>query len=71
MNGPEHYHKAERLLEQARDGANGQYGGFNNAAIAQAQAHATLALAAAVALADKSSADRGAWFNTVAVKGGV
>lgn len=69
MNGPEHYHKAERLLAALNVVGNPTPAQEHQAQVAQV--HATLALAAAVALADKSSADRGAWFNTVAVKGGV
>ena len=69
MNGPENYRKAQRLL--AALDVVGNPTPAQEHQVQVAQVHATLALAAAGALADKSSADRTAWFNTVAVKDGV
>ncbi len=45
MNGPKHYRKAEKLLEEAL----GQNRPVYNDLVAAAQVHATLALAAATA----------------------
>lgn len=69
MNGPENYRKAQRLVDTLDVVGNPTPAQMYQVHVAQV--HATLALAAAVALADKSSADRTAWFNTVAVKDGV
>ncbi len=46
MSGPEHYKKAEELLDKARGSHNPEYDGY----VTRAQVHATLALAAATAL---------------------
>ena len=48
MNGPEHYRRAERCIEQADGCADGDP--LSQGALARAQVHATLALAAATAL---------------------
>lgn len=47
MNGPDHYHVAERLIEELRNTDSGSP--RETALIAEAQVHATLALAAAAA----------------------
>ncbi|WP_046508019.1 hypothetical protein [Streptomyces odonnellii] len=49
MNGPEHYHEAERLLALANYHGDGNPA-TGAALTAEAQAHATLALVAAVAM---------------------
>ena len=69
MNGPDHYHEAERLAVQAN-----AYEGLPNSHYAHlgrlAQVHATLALAAATALsrddahAHSADADGVAWYHT-------
>lgn len=70
MTGPEHYREAEKLLEfvsTLETGAPREAG-----AVAEAQAHATLALAAATALGREgegrtmASKDRAAWFDAAA-----
>jgi hypothetical protein len=49
MNGPDHYHEAEKILEEVKADPTDRKG--NNAwRMGMAQAHATLALAAATAL---------------------
>ena len=48
MTGPEHYHKAEQLLEEAEADAGGGWRSFRQ--IQLASVHATLALAAGAAL---------------------
>jgi hypothetical protein len=47
MTGPEHYRKAERLLERATDPQRRHLHLEQREAMAAAQVHATLALAAA------------------------
>lgn len=65
MTGPEHYRKAEVLLKTAVK--NFRLDRDTSAALAAAQAHATLALAAATALppGDPDSASRGAWVSVI------
>ncbi|OKJ52213.1 hypothetical protein AMK27_30700 [Streptomyces sp. CB02009] len=46
MTGPEHYHEAERLLQDLTRMAGGTGGGVREAILAEAQVHATLALVA-------------------------
>lgn len=51
MTGPEHYKRAEEILDDAVEAARGATGPvLLSVAVAEAQAHATLALAAATAL---------------------
>lgn len=47
MGGPEHYRRAEALLDQAHGADNSE--GYADYLVAKAQVHATLALAAATA----------------------
>jgi hypothetical protein len=54
MTGPEHYRKAEALLEAANSGAN-PHSDQEPRLVAQAQVHATLALAAATGMQSKPS----------------
>jgi hypothetical protein len=57
MTGPEHYHAAEKLLEENQEHPSSS---INKTAslIGQAQVHATLALAAATALGSGSLENR-------------
>jgi hypothetical protein len=57
MTGPEHYHAAEKLLEENQEHPSSS---INKTAslIGQAQVHATLALAAATALGSGSLESR-------------
>lgn len=60
--GPEHYREAERLLAAARESKATTYEGDNPEAdrdIAEAQAHATLALTAAMAMPGAYFGDEG------------
>lgn len=50
--GPEHYRKAEELLDRAASGL-GETHASRDALVARAHVHATLAAAAATALADR------------------
>lgn len=80
MNGPEHYRRAESLLEQLRKAHASMTTTVNPeraaAALAEAQVHATLALAAATAMhatADgtdlgASEAEFQAWYDAAGVK---
>jgi len=65
MTGPEHYRKAEELLE-------GSLQGLSEQEIARAQAHATLALAAATAMVgydeDDVEVNGAAWRNVCGVQ---
>ncbi|MER6860790.1 MULTISPECIES: hypothetical protein [Streptomyces] len=65
MTGPEHYRKAEALLDTAAK--NFLLGKDASSALAAAQAHATLALAAATALppGGPDTASRGTWVSAV------
>jgi hypothetical protein len=64
--GPEHYKKAQVLLDRVREHGYGD-SEYTSDLLAAAQVHATLALAAATALPDKANAytpeSRQAWYD--------
>ena len=66
MTGPEHYHAAEKLLEENQEHPSSS---INKTAslIGQAQVHATLALADATALSS-GSLDSREWADTAGTK---